>query len=63
MSDVGPSSGAETATATAAWPVFEAARIGRELVAERTMAFRFAKPAEWAALAGQSGAITLREFR
>jgi ferredoxin-NADP reductase len=46
-------------TATAAWPTFEAALIGRELVAERTMAFRFAKPADWTYRAGQFVDITL----
>jgi hypothetical protein len=29
-------------TVTAAWPTFKAALISRDLVAERTMAFRFA---------------------
>jgi ferredoxin-NADP reductase len=47
-----------TATA-AAWPTFEAALVGRELVAERTMAFRFAKPADWTYRAGQFVDITL----
>jgi len=47
-----------TATA-AAWPTFEAALLGRELVAERTMAFRFAKPADWTYRAGQFVDITL----
>ena len=46
-------------TATAAWPTFEAALVGRELVAERTMAFRFAKPADWTYRAGQFVDITL----
>ena len=46
-------------TATAAWPTFEAALLGRELVAERTMAFRFAKPADWTYRAGQFVDITL----
>ena len=46
-------------TATAAWPVFEAALVGRDLVAERTMAFRFAKPADWTYRAGQFVDITL----
>jgi ferredoxin-NADP reductase len=44
---------------TAAWPTFEAALVGRELVAERTMAFRFAKPADWTYRAGQFVDITL----
>ena len=46
-------------TATAAWPTFEAALVGRELVAERTMTFRFAKPADWTYRAGQFVDITL----
>ena len=46
-------------TATAAWPTFEAALVGRELVAERTMAFRFAKPADWTYRAGQFVDVTL----
>jgi ferredoxin-NADP reductase len=46
-------------TAVAAWPTFEAALIGRELVADRTMAFRFAKPADWTYRAGQFVDITL----
>jgi ferredoxin-NADP reductase len=45
--------------ATAAWPTFHAALVGRELVAERTMAFRFAKPAGWTWRAGQFIDITL----
>ncbi len=46
-------------TATAAWPTFEAALLGRDLVADRTMAFRFAKPADWSDRAGQFVDITL----
>jgi ferredoxin-NADP reductase len=46
-------------TATAAWPTFKAALVGRELVAERTMAFRFAKPTDWTYRAGQFVDITL----
>ncbi len=46
-------------TATAAWPIFEAALLGRELVAQRTMAFRFAKPTGWTYRAGQFVDITL----
>jgi ferredoxin-NADP reductase len=42
-----------------AWPVFEAALVSRDLVAERTMAFRFAKPADWTYRAGQFVDITL----
>lgn len=45
--------------ATAAWPTFEAALVGRDLVADRTMAFRFAKPADWSYRAGQFVDITL----
>ncbi len=43
----------------ATWPVFEAALVSRETVAERTMAFRFAKPAGWSYRAGQFVDITL----
>jgi ferredoxin-NADP reductase len=46
-------------TTTAAWPTFEATLVGREPVAERTMAFRFAKPADWTYRAGQFVDITL----
>ena len=46
-------------TAVAAWPTFRSALISRELVAERTMAFRFAKPADWTYRAGQFVDITL----
>ena len=46
-------------TIAPAWPTFEAALVGRELVAERTMAFRFAKPADWTYRAGQFVDITL----
>jgi ferredoxin-NADP reductase len=46
-------------TATVAWPVFEAALVGRDLVAERTMAFRFVKPADWSYRAGQFVDISL----
>jgi ferredoxin-NADP reductase len=46
-------------TAVAAWPTFQSALISRELVAERTMAFRFAKPADWTYRAGQFVDITL----
>jgi ferredoxin-NADP reductase len=45
--------------ATAAWPTFQAALVGRELVAERTMAFRFPKSADWTYRAGQFVDITL----
>jgi ferredoxin-NADP reductase len=46
-------------TATVAWPTFETALVHRELVADRTMAFRFAKPADWSYRAGQFVDITL----
>ena len=46
-------------TATVAWPTFEAALMSRELVAERTMSFRFSKPADWTYRAGQFVDITL----
>ena len=45
--------------ASAAWPTFETALVGRELIAERTMAFRFAKPVDWTYRAGQFIDITL----
>ena len=41
------------------WPVFETPLIGRDLVADRTMSFRFAKPREWSYRAGQFVDITL----
>ncbi|MEO8468194.1 MAG: FAD-dependent oxidoreductase [Chloroflexota bacterium] len=46
-------------TATATWPTFEAGLLDRELVADRTMTFRFAKPADWTYRAGQFVDITL----
>jgi ferredoxin-NADP reductase len=46
-------------TAAVAWPVFEAALIDHDLVADRTMAFRFAKPDDWSFRAGQFIDITL----
>ena len=49
----------EVAPETASWPIFEAALVGRELVADQTMAFHFAKPADWAYRAGQFIDITL----
>jgi ferredoxin-NADP reductase len=48
-----------TIDTSAGWPVFEAALIGRELVAERTMSFRWAKPEGWDYRAGQFIDITL----
>lgn len=44
---------------TVTWPVFEAALVSRETVAERTISFRFAKPADWSYRAGQFVDITL----
>lgn len=41
------------------WPVFDAPLVGRDLVADRTMSFRFAKPAGWSYRAGQFVDITL----
>ena len=41
------------------WPVFETPLVGRELVAERTMSFRFTKPHGWSYRAGQFVDITL----
>jgi ferredoxin-NADP reductase len=46
-------------TPAPAWPTFHAALVGRELAAERTMSFRFAKPADWTYRAGQFVDITL----
>ena len=46
-------------TTTAGWPTFESPLVGRELVADRTMAFTFAKPAGWDYQAGQFVDITL----
>lgn len=48
-------------TTTAAWPTFEAALVRRDMVAERTMSFRFAKPADWTYRAGQFIDITLHD--
>lgn len=41
------------------WPVFETPLLGRGMVADRTMSFRFAKPAGWSYRAGQFVDITL----
>jgi ferredoxin-NADP reductase len=46
-------------TTTAGWPTFESALVRRRLVADRTMAFTFAKPAGWDYRAGQFVDITL----
>lgn len=48
-------------TQTAAWPIFEAPLLGREMVAERTMSFRWQKPADWTYRAGQFIDITLHD--
>ncbi|HEX5014573.1 MAG TPA: FAD-dependent oxidoreductase [Candidatus Limnocylindrales bacterium] len=50
---------AAAVTMTAGWPTFESALLRRELVAERTMAFSFAKPAGWDFEPGQFIDITL----
>ena len=41
------------------WPTFQSALLRRELVADRTMAFTFTKPVDWAYRAGQFVDITL----
>lgn len=46
---------------TAAWPIFEAPLLEREMVAERTMSFRWRKPAGWNYRAGQFIDITLHD--
>jgi ferredoxin-NADP reductase len=48
-----------SAIAEPSWPTFEAELLGRETVADRTMAFRFAKPSGWDYRAGQFIDITL----
>lgn len=48
-------------TETAAWPIFEAPLVSRELVAERTMSFRWPKPSDWSYRAGQFIDITLHD--
>jgi ferredoxin-NADP reductase len=48
-----------TPTVTAAWPRFDAPLVGRDRVAEGTMSFRFAMPADWTFRAGQFIDITL----
>jgi len=47
------------ATPAPSWPTFEAALVGRELVADRTMSFHFERPADWTFSAGQFIDITL----
>lgn len=44
---------------TASWPIFHSTLIGREEVAERTMAFKFEKPSGWTFKAGQYIDISL----
>ena len=46
-------------TTIATWPIFQSALLTREMVAERTMSFRFAKPSDWSYRAGQFVDITL----
>jgi ferredoxin-NADP reductase len=59
MTTVVTSSRVEETSPPPAWPTFEAPLVGRELVAERTMAFLFTKPADWTYRAGQFIDITL----
>jgi len=51
--------GVTAVTHAAGWPAFESALLRREMVAEQTMAFTFAKPAAWDYRAGQFIDITL----
>lgn len=46
---------------SASWPVFDTPLVSRDLVADRTMAFRFARPAGWAYRSGQFIDITLHD--
>jgi ferredoxin-NADP reductase len=48
-----------TSAAELTWPIFQARLLGRELVAEGTMAFRFERPADWTFRAGQFVDVTL----
>ena len=48
-----------TTAPTPSWPVFQTPLLGRDSVADRTMSFRFAKPAGWSYRAGQFVDITL----
>lgn len=50
-------------TAAVSWPVFQTALVSREMIAERTMSFRFNRPTDWAYRAGQYIDITLLEPR
>ena len=54
-----PASAAATVTAKPAWPIFETPLVSRQLVADRTMSFSFARPPEWSFRAGQFVDITL----
>jgi ferredoxin-NADP reductase len=56
--DTAPSAAAPVATEPA-WPVFETPLISRQLVADRTMSFTFARPPDWSFRAGQFVDITL----
>lgn len=47
--------------AVAAWPIFESALIGREMVARQTMTFHWEKPDGWDYRAGQFIDITLHD--
>ncbi len=55
----GAASPREATSTIPAWPVFETALLSREMVADRTMSFRFVKPAGWSYRAGQFVDITL----
>jgi hypothetical protein len=50
---------AHVSTMSTSNPFIQAALVSRELVAERTMSFRFEKPAGWSYRAGQSIDMTL----
>jgi ferredoxin-NADP reductase len=52
---------ASAVTTDPGWPIFRTPMIGRQLVAERTMSFSFAKPAGWSFRAGQFVDITLQD--
>ncbi|HEY7464405.1 MAG TPA: FAD-dependent oxidoreductase [Candidatus Limnocylindria bacterium] len=52
-------SAASAVTLDPGWPIFQTPLIGRQLVADRTMSFSFAKPAGWSFRAGQFVDITL----
>lgn len=46
-------------TTTQTWPVFKTALLSRATVSERTMSFRFERPADWSYHAGQFVDVTL----